>query len=44
MELGIDFAEDYYVVLFHPVTLEDNTAEEQTQALLDALKKMVASV
>ncbi|MBS8057410.1 UDP-N-acetylglucosamine 2-epimerase, partial [Streptococcus suis] len=39
MELGIDFAEDYYVVLFHPVTLEDNTAEEQTQALLDALKE-----
>lgn len=24
---------------FHPVTLEDNTAEEQTQALLDALKE-----
>ncbi|HEM4073675.1 TPA: UDP-N-acetylglucosamine 2-epimerase (hydrolyzing) [Streptococcus suis] len=39
MELGIDLAEDYYVVLFHPVTLEDNTAEEQTQALLDALKE-----
>ncbi|HFI0136051.1 TPA: UDP-N-acetylglucosamine 2-epimerase [Streptococcus suis] len=39
MELGIDLAEDYYVVLFHPVTLEDNTAEEQTQALLAALKE-----
>ncbi|HFU4000253.1 TPA: UDP-N-acetylglucosamine 2-epimerase [Streptococcus suis] len=38
-ELGIDLAEDYYVVLFHPVTLEDNTAEEQTLALLEALKE-----
>ncbi|AGL48114.1 UDP-N-acetylglucosamine 2-epimerase [Streptococcus suis] len=36
-ELGVQLAEEYYVVLFHPVTLENDVAEEQTLALLTAL-------
>lgn len=38
-QLGIVLEEDYYVVLFHPVTLETGTAEVQTKALLSALGK-----
>ena len=31
--------EDYYVVLFHPVTLEDGSAEEQMNILIEELGK-----
>lgn len=34
--LGMPLAEPYAVVTFHPVTLEDNTVEEQFSALLTA--------
>lgn len=39
LEASIDFSleGDYAVVTFHPVTLEDNSAKRQFQALLDAL-------
>lgn len=38
-QLQIGLEEDYYVVLFHPVTLEDGRVEEQVQQLLAALDK-----
>ncbi|BDD39039.1 UDP-N-acetylglucosamine 2-epimerase [Streptococcus ruminantium] len=37
--LNIELEENYYVVLFHPVTLENQTAVSQTEALVEALKK-----
>lgn len=38
--LQIALEKDYYVVLFHPVTLEDGHVEEQVQQLLKALDKV----
>lgn len=37
-ELGCVLGEKYSVLTFHPVTLEDNTAAEQTEELLEAIK------
>ncbi len=37
-ELGCVLGEKYCVLTFHPVTLEDNTAAEQTEELLEAIK------
>lgn len=35
--IGFDLEKPYFLVTFHPVTLEKNTSEGQFQALLDAL-------
>ena len=35
--IGFNLEKPYYLVTFHPVTLEHSTSEEQFQALLDAL-------
>lgn len=37
--LGIELKEEYYVVLFHPVTLEDGGALKQIQTLLEVLSE-----
>ncbi len=37
--LGIELKEEYYVVLFHPVTLEDGGALKQIQILLEVLSE-----
>ncbi|HFU3723408.1 TPA: UDP-N-acetylglucosamine 2-epimerase [Streptococcus suis] len=37
-ELGVSLEDNYFVVLFHPVTFEDESAERQTRALLSALE------
>lgn len=37
--LGIRLGDKYAVGTFHPVTLEDNTAEVQVHALIDAIEK-----
>jgi GDP/UDP-N,N'-diacetylbacillosamine 2-epimerase (hydrolysing) len=36
--IGFDLEKPYFLVTFHPVTLENSTSEEQFQALLDALE------
>lgn len=36
-ELGMNLSKDYAVVTFHPVTLENYTAEEQINELLEAI-------
>jgi len=36
--IGFNLEKPYYLVTFHPVTLESSTSEEQFQALLDALE------
>lgn len=41
-ELKIDLEKPYSVVTFHPVTLEDNSAEEQIIALLEACKEFTS--
>ncbi len=38
-KLGCVLGEKYCVLTFHPVTLEDNTAEKQTEELLKAIEK-----
>jgi len=35
--IGFDLEKPYFLVTFHPVTLEEDTSEGQFQALLDAL-------
>ena len=40
VELGVCLDEDYYVVLFHPVTLEDGSAKWQVECLVEALGRM----
>jgi GDP/UDP-N,N'-diacetylbacillosamine 2-epimerase (hydrolysing) len=35
--IGFNLEKPYFLVTFHPVTLENSTSEEQFQALLDAL-------
>lgn len=37
--IGISLGDNYAVLTFHPVTLEDNTAEEQVMELLNAIIK-----
>ncbi len=37
--LDVDLDKDFAVVTFHPVTLENSSAEEQAKELLDALKE-----
>lgn len=36
-QIGIPMGRKYVVVTFHPVTLEDNTVEAQTEALIQAM-------
>lgn len=38
-EIGIDLGEEFAVATFHPVTLENNTAKQQIEELLAAIKK-----
>lgn len=38
-KLTFSLEDEYYVVLFHPVTLEENTAKEQMQTLIKALDR-----
>lgn len=38
-DIGIDLAEDYAVVTFHPVTLEEDSGVEQFDQLLGAIKE-----
>jgi len=38
-ELGIGLSRPYAVVTFHPVTLENNSAEKQIEALLEACRE-----
>ena len=38
-EIGFSLGKKYAVLTFHPVTLEDNTAEKQTKELLQAIIK-----
>lgn len=42
--LGMELEEEYYVVLFHPVTLEDGGALKQIQTLLEVLSKQTKQV
>lgn len=39
-ELGIDFSKKVFIITFHPVTLEEGTAEEQFKELLSALTSL----
>ena len=42
--LGMELEEEYYVVLFHPVTLEDGGALKQIQTLLEVLSEQTKQV
>lgn len=42
--LGMELEEEYYVVLFHPVTLEDGGALNQIQTLLEVLSEQTKQV
>lgn len=38
-QTGIPLGREYVVVTFHPVTLEDNTVEKQTEELIQAMRE-----
>ena len=42
--LGLELEEEYYVVLFHPVTLEDGGALKQIRTLLEVLSEQTKQV
>lgn len=43
-ELNIEIPTNYFVVVFHPVTLEKDTAKNQIRELLDAIKEKEINV